>query len=61
MNDFARYVDARLNRHNGMGEDVQERLTMANEAATDWRGTCRKCGETLKGSLADMRGHKCDD
>lgn len=28
--------------------------------ATDWTGTCGKCGMALKGTLAQVAGHKCN-
>lgn len=28
--------------------------------ATDWTGTCGKCGVALKGTLVQVAGHKCE-
>lgn len=41
--------------------DAQEAaFKKATDEATDWRATCKKCGAVLKGSLAQLRAHKCD-
>lgn len=29
------------------------------EEQKEWTGRCRKCGEELKGTLAELRGHVC--
>jgi hypothetical protein len=41
----------------GPGPELRARIREANEAATDWRATCRVCGETLTGTLAELRAH----
>jgi hypothetical protein len=28
--------------------------------ATDWTGTCRKCGKTVSGTIEDLKGHVCN-
>jgi len=44
----------------GMSPDAKERLSEVNEAAL-WRASCRKCKLTLKGTLAQMREHRCEN
>ena len=36
-----------------------ERMRKADQEAI-WRGECPRCG-TIKGTLADLRGHRCPD
>lgn len=40
---------------------AQKRLTAFNERQTDWYGFCRKCGQKLTGTLAEIRAHACAD
>lgn len=42
-----------------MSEPAKVKLEAFNEEQTDWYGTCRKCGGAIRGSLKDIREHKC--
>ena len=37
----------------------EKAIQKANDEASDWRATCKKCRAQLKGSLAELRAHKC--
>lgn len=53
-------IEAALKSRSGMSEDKKVQLVAFNEKADDWYGTCRKCGEKVRGTLAKMREHICD-
>lgn len=40
------------------GLTAKERLVKANETAI-WKGRCRKCGEEIEGTLAQLKAHVC--
>jgi len=42
-----------------MSEEAKIKLEAFNEQQTDWYGTCPKCGASVRGSLKDIREHKC--
>lgn len=52
-------IEAGLRRRMGMSEEKREDLKVKLEQFNDWTATCRKCGATLTGTLADMKGHTC--
>ena len=54
-----RFIEAAMVRRLGMSEGGLERLEAANTAATDWRATCHKCGEQLRGSMEQLMEHYC--
>lgn len=55
-----REIEAALNRRLGMSNEASKRLQEFNEAQHDWRGRCRKCGQELKGTLRELKGHTCN-
>lgn len=46
-------------REQGMSEDRQEALQEHYEKLDDWYATCPQCKVKVKGTLADMRAHRC--
>lgn len=45
--------------HEAKAEENRKALEKANAEAADWRATCKKCGAALRGSLTQLRAHKC--
>jgi hypothetical protein len=41
-------------------QPTPEQVEDYNETLRQWRAKCRKCGVPLVGTLAYIRGHKCD-
>lgn len=48
----------RYRKSQGMSEETRNSLKSFNEAQKDWTATCRLCGETLTGTLEDLRQHR---
>jgi hypothetical protein len=49
-----------MGRNFGMSEATKEKLAKQNAQFNDWYGVCRKCGQSLTGSLEELRkGHSC--
>jgi len=46
-------------RRHGASPEARARMEQANAEAADWRATCRHCKQTLKGTLAEVREHRC--
>lgn len=42
-----------------MSEQARKKLNEFNEAQADWFTQCPVCHAELKGTLAELRGHKC--
>lgn len=42
-----------------MSNENKKALADVNEKASDWSGTCQKCGKTITGTLAELREHIC--
>lgn len=38
-----------------------ETVKAFNEKVEDWRGTCRYCREMLKGTIEDLKKHRCNN
>lgn len=49
-----------MGRRLGMSPQAREAQKEIDEAAI-WRGKCQKCHLTIKGTLARMREHVCDN
>lgn len=47
-------------RRLGMSPEAREQLKEFDNAAL-WRATCRKCKAELRGTLATMRTHRCEN
>lgn len=48
---------AKMERIHGASQQARERMAKAAEAADDWWGVCRVCGERVTGTLEDLRKH----
>lgn len=46
-----------LDRRAGMSPGARDRFEKANEEADNWKGTCSKCRQEIRGTLAQMRAH----
>jgi len=46
-------------RRHGASPEARARMEQANAEASDWRTVCRRCKEPLKGSLAQLKEHRC--
>jgi hypothetical protein len=42
-------------------EEQKTHLHAVWEEMGDWRGRCRKCGETLLGTPKALREHRCEE
>lgn len=58
MDDQRERVD-KMTRSLGMSSEAKATLAKAMDAQTDWTATCRKCGEKLTGTMAQIREHHC--
>lgn len=47
-----------LRRRAGAGPLTRERMEAMARASLDWYAHCPVCGETLRGSLAELAAHK---
>lgn len=54
-----REITAALERRRGMQEDHAKRLAEFNAKQTDWFTTCPLCKRDLRGSIAQLKEHKC--
>ena len=48
-----------MSERRAMTEAEVETQKAAMEKLDDWTGTCPKCRVALRGTLAQMRSHKC--
>lgn len=46
-------------RNRFITDDTFKEMIAKAEAAEDWAGVCPKCKAQLKGTLAQLREHKC--
>lgn len=56
--DYERAMREAARRQEGPSDAALERIQEANEEASDWSGTCRVCGASLTGTLAELRSHQ---
>jgi hypothetical protein len=49
-----------MGRYIGTSPEAKEKMKETDEAAL-WHGSCRKCGAHLKGTLAQLQAHRCDN
>lgn len=49
-----------MGRRLGMSPEARERQKEVDAAAI-WHATCRKCKKGVKGTLAQLRKHVCDN
>lgn len=61
MKSIQQMAGAEHKRLRLMSQEARDKLNKYNEAQTDWKGTCRKCGKVVTGSLKDLREHVCED
>ena len=52
-------IEAGLQRNYGMSPQRKEKLASTFEAQDDWMAFCRQCGKQLKGTLQQLKDHKC--
>lgn len=56
-----RAIELALTQRAGMQKGDLAKLDAFNEQATDWYATCPKCKHELRGTLAEIKAHSCDD
>lgn len=44
-----------------MSEPVRAALNAENEKFTDWAASCRLCGAALRGTIKELKEHKCGE
>lgn len=44
-----------------MSPEARARLDAHNAAQDDWRGQCQRCLRMLKGTLDQIRAHRCGE
>lgn len=49
-----------VGRHFGPSPEARERIAAA-EAEALWRARCPKCGSQLRGSMAELKAHRCQE
>lgn len=45
----------------GMSPEARQRMHADMELHSDWTARCQKCGESLRGSVAELKAHTCGD
>lgn len=44
-----------------MSTEAKQKLAEFNAAQSDWYGVCRKCGASLRGTIKELKAHKCQE
>lgn len=54
-----RYRENLMRRRLGASPEARRKMKEANSAARNWTGRCRKCGQALEGTIAQILEHDC--
>lgn len=47
--------------NNETKEETLDRVAKAQASFDDWRGTCSKCKQIIKGTVREITAHQCEE